>query len=116
MEAQTPAEGILKMNEWGESKHYFIRCDCTDDDHAHDVEVEADDFGVQVIIYTKSKTKWNERNRWKQLWTLLTKGYIETETSIILKEQVALNYAETLKSAVADVKTFKQKFDKSKKQ
>jgi len=117
MEAQTPAEGILKTNEWGDSKMYFVRCDCTDDDHAHDIEVEADDHSVQVTIYTKSYTKWNEKGRWKQIWQILTKGYAETSTSILLKEQVAMNYAETLKAAALDVKEFKEKWkiDKSKK-
>lgn len=117
MEAQTPAEGILKTNDWGDSKMYFIRCDCTDDDHAHDIEIEADDHSVQVTIYSKSYSKWNEKNRWKQIWQILTKGYVETSTSIILKEQVALNYAETLKVAAQEVQEFekKRKVDKSKK-
>ncbi len=117
MKAQTPAEGILKTKEWGDSKMYFVRCDCTDDDHAHDIEVEADDLSVRVTIYTKFHTKWNEKNRWKQIWQILTKGYTETSTSIILQEQVAINYAETLKAAAQDVKEFKAKLeiDKSKK-
>lgn len=117
MEPQTPAEGILKSNEWGDSKMYFVRCDCTDDNHAHDIEIEADDHSVQVTIYTKSFTKWNEKSRWKQIWHILTKGYIETSASIILPEQVALNYAETLKSAAREVQEFKKKWviDKSKK-
>jgi hypothetical protein len=34
---------------------------------------------------------------------------VDFEGSIHLKEQTALNYAETLKTAVKDVKTFKEK-------
>jgi hypothetical protein len=39
---------------------------------------------------------------------LLTKGYIEYEASIIMSQQQALNYADTLKSAVKDVETFRK--------
>ena len=47
-------------------------------------------------------------SRWKQMLELLTKGYLEYETTLCLDKQVALNYAETLKSAVADVEKFQQ--------
>jgi hypothetical protein len=36
-------------------------------------------------------------------------GYVEYEASIIMSEQQALNYAETLKSAIIDVKQFREK-------
>ena len=39
---------------------------------------------------------------------LLIKGYIEYEASIIMSEQQALNYSETLRSAIKDVKEFKK--------
>lgn len=107
MKAQTPATGILKRSEWGDSKAYQIVCECGDPNHDHNVWVEAEDHGVSVTIYTTSKSKIWEMNRWKKIWILLTKGYIEEEVSVILKEQQALNYAETLKKAVGDVKAFK---------
>ena len=47
-------------------------------------------------------------NRWQHIWKLLTTGYIKYKASIIMSEQQAVNYAETLKSAVKDVKTFKK--------
>jgi hypothetical protein len=47
-------------------------------------------------------------NRWQKIWTLLTRGYIEYEGSIIMTQQQAINYAETLKKAVEDVETFKK--------
>lgn len=107
MRAQRPAEGILKTTEWGDSKWYHVRCDCGNDDCSHEIEVEADDFGVEVNIYVKNHTKWWERKRWSQIWHILTRGYAEMETTIVLNEQTALNYAETLKSAIVDVKKFK---------
>lgn len=114
MRAQKPAEGILKQGDYGNSKFYYIQCDCGDADCSHTVEVEADDFGIQVQIYVKSHTKWWKKNRWQQIWQILTKGYSEMETTIIMKEQTAFNYAETLKSAITDVKQFKVEFDKSR--
>ena len=116
MKAQKPAEGILKTSEWGDSKWYHIRCDCGSDECSHDVNVEADDFGIQVHIYAKNHTRWWEKNRWKQIWQILTKGYAQMDTTIVLNEQTALNYAETLKSAVADVKKFKADHLVKKKQ
>lgn len=108
MRAQKPAEGILKTNEWGDTKMYYIACDCGSEDDAHVVEVEADEYGVNVYSYIKVHTKWWEKNRWKQIWQILTKGYAEMETTILMKEQTALNYSEVLKQATNDVKEFKR--------
>ena len=43
------------------------------------------------------------------MWTLLTKGYIDTESTVCLNKQQALNYAETLKSSITDVEEFRAK-------
>jgi hypothetical protein len=106
--AQKPAEGILKTNEWGDSKWYHVHCDCGDEACAHEVQIEADDVHVQVHIYHTQHTKWWEKNRWKQIWQIITKGYADMQTTIVLNEQAALNYAEALKSAMKDVKAFKE--------
>ncbi len=114
MEAQKPAEGILKTSEWGDSKWYHIRCTCGSDDCSHELNVEADDIEVSVHIYSNHHTKWWEKKRWKQIWQILTKGYAEMQTTIVLSEQTAINYAETLKSAVNDVKKFKAEYQAKK--
>ena len=134
--AQTPAEGILKTHEWGSSKMYKVVCGCGQPDHSHDIDIEADDTGVNVNIYVTLKADfWQETlkkrydidniwlqefdwawknlangfiNRVKLTWTLWIKGYVKTETTIAMTEQQALNYAETLKSAIRDVKNFKK--------
>jgi hypothetical protein len=108
MNAEKPAEGILKTNEWGDSKWYHVRCSCGSDDCSHELQVEADDCDISVHIYANNHTKWWEKNRWKQIWHILTKGYSEMQTTIVLNEQTALNYAETLKSAMKDVKAFRE--------
>jgi hypothetical protein len=115
MKAQIPAEGIYKRHEWGDAINYGVTCECSDDSHSHDVWVEADDTGVNVTTYTQQKTKWWELNRFKIIWTLLTKGYIEYQATIIMTEQQALNYAETLKRAIIDVKQFKKERNEQNK-
>ena len=135
MIAQTPAEGILKTNDYGDSKWYHVVCGCGQSDHALTVEVESDDMGVNVNTYATVKTDyWSDSvgkrydidNPWLQewdwfwkdlvngivirlklTWTVWTKGYVQAETTISMSEQQALNYAETLKSAINDVKMFK---------
>ena len=135
MKAQTPAEGILKRNDFGDSKYYQVVCSCGQEYHDHNVVVEADDTGVSVDIYATMKTnywtdtfetRYNIENEilqeieWfvkgllnstirklKLTWELWTTGAVTSETTVHMTEQQALNYAETLKSAVKDVKEFR---------
>ena len=109
IQAQAPAEGILKRSDWGDAIPYQVVCECGDDNHDHNVWVEADDARVTVTTYTTQKSEWWKLNRWQTIWILLTKGYVKYEANIIMTEQQALNYAETLKTAVKQVKTFKEK-------
>jgi hypothetical protein len=112
---QTPAEGILKKNDWGDTKMYHVVCDCGSDDHNHNIWVEAEDHGVTVTVYTTVKSPWWSMNRFKQIWQLLSKGYLQHETVLTMNEQTAFNYAETLKSAIKDVKAFRSKTDPTNK-
>lgn len=107
MQAQTPAEGIYKSHDWGDTVMYNVPCVCGDEDHTHAVWVEADDSGVTVSTSTTQQTKWWELNRFKIIWTLLTTGRIEYQASLVMTEQQTLNYVETLKTAMTDVKKFK---------
>jgi hypothetical protein len=105
MKAQKPAEGILLHKDWGDAKSYLVDCECTDPDHAHSVWVERDKDidAVTVTIYTKATSPLWGISRWKKMWTLLTKGYVEYEAAIYLSEQQAINYATALTDAVKDV-------------
>lgn len=109
MRAQKPAEGILKTGDFGDAMFYHIHCDCGNEDDAHEIEIEADDMHIQIHVYVKVHTKWWEKARWKQIWHLITRGYAEMQSTVVLKEQAALNYAETIKAAIKDVKQFKEK-------
>ncbi len=135
MKAQTPAEGILKTHDFGNSKYYQVVCSCGSDDDSIEFVVEADDMGVTVNTYTTQKTNfWEEPvpqkywqddpwyqefnyvttnivngfiRRCKLTWDIWFKGYVKYQSTTIMTEQQALNYAETLKSAIDDVKIFK---------
>jgi DNA-directed RNA polymerase alpha subunit len=135
MKAETPAIGIMKTGEFGDSKFYKVVCGCGQPDHDVDFEVEASDTGINVNTYVTAKTNyWTETTKkrydidspwlqewdwfWKDLvngfvrrikltWEIWTKGYVKTESIIAMSEQQALNYAETIKSAIQDVKDFK---------
>lgn len=105
MKPEQPANGILKRNDWGDTKVYEVVCTCHESDHNHRVWVEADNTGeVSVVVYTKTTTTFWKSGRWVQIWKLLTRGCIDFEAAIILDEQQALNYSATLKQAVKDVK------------
>ena len=141
MKAQTPAEGILKRNDFGDSMYYQVVCSCGQEYHDHNVEVEADETGVNVNIYATAKTNyWRETfekrydidspwlqeldwfvkdlingfiNRVRVTWEVWTTGAVTVQTITTMTEQQALNYAETLKSASKDVTQFrKQRMEK----
>jgi hypothetical protein len=108
MKLQTPAQGILKSNDWGDSKSYHVICDCGQLDHSHNLWIEAEDTGITVTIYVEVTSPWWSMNRWRQMWTLLTKGHLKQETVLTMNKQTALNYAETLKTAIKDVENFQK--------
>ena len=107
MKAQTPAQGILKINDWGKAKMYKAVCACGDDDCSHVIDIEAD-HEVNVTIYTRTRTNFWSKTRWSHIWSLLTQGHADFETTVVLDKQAALNYADVLKSAVRDVETFEK--------
>ena len=109
MKAQTPATGILKQGDFGDAVLYYVQCECMNDECAHVVEVEADDTHVTVNLYSTHHTKWWNKGRWSQIWQILTKGRAEMQTTIVMNEQTAANYAGALNSAVEDTKAFKAK-------
>ena len=108
---------------------------CGNPDHDIDLEVEADELGVNVNIDVTVKTDyWSElfkkrydidNNwlqefdwRWKDLvnglyrrvrwtWKIWTKGCVEAGTNVAMNEQQALNYANALTNAIKDVKLFR---------
>ena len=109
MKSQTPAQGILVVNKWGSSIMYKVVCECGDDDCSHTVDIEADDSGIVVTVYATTRTNFWSMNRWSHMWKLLTTGYVETSSSLHMSQQVALNYASVLQSAMKDVEQLRNK-------
>ena len=108
MISQAPAKGILLVNDWGSSKMYKAVCQCGDDSCTHTIDVEAEDVGVTVTVYSQTRSNFWSTTRWAHIWTLLTKGYVKTESCIIMTKQVALNYADVLQLAIKDVEEFRK--------
>lgn len=113
MNSQQPAEGILIHRDYGHAKLYQTVCQCFSKDCDHHISVEADDATVNVTISTEQKTNFWDKTRWHYIWTLLIKGRIQQEGTIVLSKQQALNYASVLQSAVKDVEEFqRERLDK----
>lgn len=112
MKHQNPAKGIYLVNNWGSSVIYKSVCECGNDSCSHTIDVEADDTNVSITVYSKVKTNWWSKSRFAVIWDLLSKGYSEYESQIVLSQQSALNYAETIKQAISDVEKFRN--DRSK--
>jgi hypothetical protein len=108
LNSQQPAEGILIHRDYGHAKLYQTVCQCFSKDCDHHISVEADDATVNVTISTEQKTNFWDKTRWHYIWTLLIKGRIQQEGTIVLSKQQALNYASVLQSAVKDVEEFQR--------
>lgn len=93
MDAEKPAQGVMMHDEYS----FVVGCACTNPDCQHHVHMNVDDEIDTVDIFVEWKNPCNQ-NRWKALWQLLTKGYVQMESSISLNKQTAKNYAATLDS------------------
>lgn len=102
MQPQRPAQRIMQTDDFSDAKAYKVVCSCGHNAHEHNVwvEIEHDIKQISVTVYTHVSSK---QGRWCNIWQLLTKGYVELETSLLMDKQQALNYAETLKTAIADL-------------
>ena len=102
-----PAKGILLQDEYEDYKQYYVQCSCEQPQCSHSIVVEASSVGVSLTINHTLQSHWWERSRLKQIWQILTQGYVETSSCISICEKTALLYADTLKQAIQDVKDFR---------
>jgi hypothetical protein len=107
MKAQTPAEGVMLQKDWGKARSYTVACDCGDHEHnAHmwiEVTPEKDVQDVTLTFYIQTTNSWWDKNRWKQMWEILTKGYTKNEATVILSKQGALNLSTVIRNSVNDL-------------
>lgn len=138
MKPQTPATGIMLTKDFGDSKYYKVDCECGQPDDSIVFNVEVDDGSVTVHTWTTQKTSWWDdpfkanstfrfdpewlwflqhriRNilnsiahRVQVTWCVWIHGYVDYESYTIMTEQQTLNYAETLKQAINDIKEYKK--------
>lgn len=137
MKSEKSATGILKRSDYGDSIFYKVVCTCDNPDHDIDFEVESDELGIKVNTYVTVKSDyWTETfpkrydiksdwlqsidwhwkeyvngfiSRVKMTWKIWVHGYVKCESTIIMTEQQALNYSETIKTAIDDLKKRKYK-------
>ena len=108
---ETPALGIMKTHDFGDSKFYKVACSCGQSDHEFNFEVEAAETGINVNTYVTAKTDywteslkkrfdidnpylqeldWAIKDIWNGLiirlkltWTIWTKGYVKVESLLL---------------------------------
>jgi hypothetical protein len=107
MKSQTPAEGIMIQKDWGKARSYTVACDCGDHEHNVHMWIEAkpepDVQDVTLTFYVQTTNHWWDKNRWRQMWEILTKGYTKNEATVILSKQGALNLSTVIRNSVNDL-------------
>jgi hypothetical protein len=107
MKSQTPAEGIMIQKDWGKARSYTVACDCGDHEHNVHMWIEAkpepDVQDVTLTFYVQTTNNWWDKNRWQQMWEILTKGYTKNEATVILSKQGALNLSTVIRNSVNDL-------------
>jgi hypothetical protein len=122
--AQKPAVGILTQHESEYGSMYKVPCSCgCESEVGFDLDTDDETRQITAHFYATTKTNyWRERlevdysghwfmiglksafndvyNRIAIAYTALVKGYIQTESYVILSRQQALNLAATLESEI----------------
>ena len=119
---QTPAEGITAFKAYPDMKTFRVSCECSCDNEM-DMYIETEDGIITTGFDTKVKSHyWTELfkisylepwlilqaktlintiyHRLHVTWTVLTKGYVEMSTHILMTEQQTLNLAQILLDSV----------------
>ena len=121
MKPQKPAQGIMLDRNWGDARSYTIACDCGGREHYPQMWIEVGSESdvelqnVTVTFYVETTSPWYRLNRWRQIWTMLTRGYVRQESTLILSKQAALNLSTVIRNSVAEMQQVKVvPIDKSK--
>jgi hypothetical protein len=109
MTPQTPAEGIMALSTYSDSKAYRIACDCTDYEHQADMWIELDGDKeyrhVQISFFVNTWTPFWDRNfsRFKAAWDILVHGVHRQEHHMVLRHQGAKNLVEAINKSINDL-------------
>jgi len=109
MKAQTPARSIMANGDFGDSRAYTITCECHDNNHDVHMWIELngdeDAKDIEMIFYVNTTTPfWREGfNRFKTAWNILINGYHESQHTLLLNKQGAMNVAHTITTVVKEL-------------
>lgn len=139
MNTQEPAEGIMKTGDYNTCKSYEVNCSCGNADDTLSFFVEVDEGTISVSTYTTQKTDWwtdyynknavyqfknpvvcyfnyvirgflnSLSHRLKLTYNIWVDGYVTYEQCTIMSKQQALNYANTLLTAINSLNSTKEK-------
>ena len=132
MKPQSPAEGIMLLDNFEKAKRYRIECSCGNPDDSIDVWIEVDETEIVLQFYTTQSTDWWEKlaywntfhidNYW--LYSIVNgikslingfyhkikitrdvwfNGHVCYESTTIMTKQQALNFAETVKKCIKEM-------------
>jgi hypothetical protein len=136
---ELPAQGISKTSKYPGYESYQVPCICGNPDDTIEFTVDVDDCEVTVSTYTLQRTPWWEdpfkrhrsfginnellyqinyyvrgflnalSHRLKVTWSVWVHGHVKYSQTTIMTPQQALNYSETLRQAVANVQSGKNR-------
>ena len=107
MTYQPAAKGVLQQSSFDDCEFYLVACSCGCQDADHRITVEGDTKHDLVTVTIDTKQRWfGLASRLRAAWSILTKGYAEYETGIILNGQQAANYAGALTEASTRITTY----------
>ena len=106
--SQYPAEGISLTKDFGDAKYYEVQCQCWNEDDAIRFEVGFEHGQIAINHWTTQRVRAsNILGRIKTALTVLFLGTVKYESTTILSEQQALNYADTIYRALREVKEYR---------
>lgn len=112
MSYEQAAQGILKRAAHDDCEFFIVACKCGCRDADHNVTVEGNSkFDLVEVVISTTQRWFGIKERVRAAWRILTRGYVDYETSIVLNGQQAANYAGALMDAsdrIADYKKQQQ--------
>lgn len=120
MDYQQPAQGICLMDDHPDYKRYYVQCKCGLRDDTVDVFVSATEDSVELELFTESCYPTNGdqpflgrlRTAAKAFLTIIKGDELRFQSSALLEEQTAFNFAQTVLTAIKDSQKIRKKLYK----
>lgn len=109
MQSQKPALGVMKQAEYNDCDIFIVACNCGCRDADHTVIVEGDSSVDYVGVTINTQQRWfGFKEKIRAIWRIITRGYVDYETGIVLNSQQAANYANALLESVERITTYQE--------